>query len=157
MDPIPYLERVKIQSEILLPLFRRLRDEIGNERACALLRAAVLEYAEALGQSVAATPSGSSLDKLRTLMPIMAAGNALAIEPLVDNTEELSINVRRCEYASYFQALGEAEFGAMITCEIDPPMTTAIGTDLGLERTQTMMRGASHCDFRWRLAQPERS
>jgi len=27
MDRLPYLERVEIQSEILLPLFRRLRAE----------------------------------------------------------------------------------------------------------------------------------
>ena len=52
MEPLPYLERVKIQSEILLPLYRRLRDELGKDKANALLRAAVKEYAEDLGHSV---------------------------------------------------------------------------------------------------------
>ena len=50
MENLPYLERVKIQSEILLPLFKRLREEIGAERANELLRAAVTEYATALGE-----------------------------------------------------------------------------------------------------------
>ena len=84
MDPLPYIERVKIQSEILLPLFRRLRDELGRERAAALLRAAVREYAEALGQAVGARETGTSLDKLRTMMPAFMAGNALAVEPVAD-------------------------------------------------------------------------
>lgn len=45
MEPIAYLDRVKIQIEILLPLYRRLRQEIGATRAAELLREAVDEYA----------------------------------------------------------------------------------------------------------------
>lgn len=150
MDPIPYLERVKIQSEILLPLYKRLRIEIGNERAAAMLRAAVQEFAQGLGSAVAETASGSSLDKIRSLMPNFAAGNALIVEPLADSAAEYSVNVRGCKYAEHFKAIGEPEFGAMITCEIDPPMTAAIGPDLTLDRSQTIMSGASHCDFRWK-------
>lgn len=149
MAPMPYLERVKIQSEILLPLYRRLRDELGKDKANALLRAAVKEFAEDLGRQVGQSGSGSSLAKLGTLMPVFAAENALEVEPIADTARELTLNVRRCEYANYFHAMGESEFGAMITCEIDPPMTAAIGPGLALARTQTIMGGASHCDFRW--------
>lgn len=154
MEGLPYLERVKIQSEILLPLFRRLREELGHDRACELLRAAVREYAEGLGKRAAAAAHGTSLDKLRSLMPAFSAGDALGVEMLVDEAQALSLNVRRCEYANYFKALGEPEFGAMLTCEIDAPMTAAISEDLTLARTQTVMGGASHCDFRWKLARP---
>lgn len=150
MDTLPYLERVKIQSEILLPLYRRLREELGPDRANALLRAAVAEYATALGRSTADVP-GSSLDKLGTLMPAFTAGNALDVEPVAQTDEELTLNVRRCAYAEYFRELGEPEFGAMLTCEIDPPMTQAIGDDLTLERTQTILGGGTHCDFHWKV------
>ncbi|MFT4561667.1 MAG: hypothetical protein ACI9BW_001409 [Gammaproteobacteria bacterium] len=152
MESLPYLERVKIQSEILLPLYRRLRDELGGERAAELLRASVREYASALGKSVADNEQGTSLDKMRSLMPSFAAGGALEIEPIADNATELLINVRRCGYAEYFRSLGEPEFGAMLTCEIDPPITQAIGDDLSLQRTQTIMSGGDHCDFRWKLS-----
>jgi len=40
---------------------------------------------------------------------------------------------------------------AMLTCEIDSPMTTAIGSDLSLDRSQTIMTGDSHCDFKWKM------
>lgn len=147
---LPYLERVKIHSEILLPLFRLLRSELGEEKASNLLRAAVREYAEALGRRAGAAASGTPLHKLACMLPMFAAGDALEIEPLRENEHELSLNVRRCEYARYFQELGEVAFGKMLTCEIDPTLTAAIDPGLTLDRTQTIMEGADHCDFRWR-------
>jgi len=151
MSQIGYFERVKIQAEILLPLFRRLREELGEAKACALVRASVREFATQFGASVRQEAPGTSLDKLRTLIPGFAADNALKVEPVRDDAKELQFNVRGCRYADYFHALGEPLLGAMLTCEIDPPMTEAIGEDLGLQRTQTLMGGGSHCDFRWHL------
>jgi len=149
---LPYLDRVKIQAEILLPLFRRMRAELGEERACALVRAAVAEYATAFGRELRARNEGTSLERLKTAMPGFIAGNALDVEPVADARAELKFNVRGCRYADYFHALGEPLLGAMLTCEIDPPMTAGVGDDLALERTQTIMGGGSHCDFRWTLA-----
>lgn len=60
MENLPYIERVKIQSEILLPLYKRLREEIGEQRANELLRASVREYASALGKSISDSGHGSS-------------------------------------------------------------------------------------------------
>ncbi|MGE0484606.1 MAG: L-2-amino-thiazoline-4-carboxylic acid hydrolase [Gammaproteobacteria bacterium] len=150
MEPIAYLDRVKIQCEILLPLYRRLRAEIGEARAAELLRAAVDEYARGVGAAAAAATPGHPLDTLRSLMPMFTAGEALEVEPLANDDETLAMNVRRCKYAEYFQALGETEFGAMITCEMDPPMTAGIGDALELQRSQTLLKGGTHCDFRWR-------
>ena len=56
----------------------------------------------------------------------------------------------KCKYAEFFHELGEPELGKILTCEIDPPMTKAIGANLDLERTQTRMGNASHCDFHWK-------
>lgn len=150
MEQLPYLERVKIQSEILLPLYKRLRTELGNERAAALLREAVAEYATNLGKSIADTIPGTGLQKVRALMPMFTAGNALVVEPVADNARELFLNVRGCKYAEHFKAIGEPEFGAMLTCEMDPPMMEGIGSDVRMDRTQTIATGGSHCDFRWK-------
>lgn len=149
-DHLPYLDRVKIQTEILLPLFRRMREELGNERACEMLRGAVREYSIAFGKSLGSSGGSTSLDKLRNAIPVFAAGDALEVEPLADTPDELTFNVVKCKYAEFFQELGEPEFGAILTCEIDPPMTKAIGENLDLERSQTRMSNASHCDFSWK-------
>lgn len=150
MPDLPYLERVKIQIEILLPLYRLLRKELGEDKAAALLREAVAEYARDLGRQVGESSDDTSLDKLRGLMPMFIAGNALDVEPVSNDEREVSLNVRGCRYADLFRSLGEPEFGAMVTCEMDFPMTEGIGSDLRLERTQTILNGGSHCDFRWK-------
>src|SRR5512147_605065 len=132
---ISYLDRVKIQAEILVPLFRRLRDELGEAKACELVRAAVAEFAAGLGRKVG-EGEGSSLAKLKRMVPSFTAGNALDVEPLVDTEQDLKFNVRGCRYAEYFNSIGEPVLGAMLTCEIDPPMTAGIGADLELTRSQ---------------------
>ncbi|MBL6954718.1 MAG: L-2-amino-thiazoline-4-carboxylic acid hydrolase [Alphaproteobacteria bacterium] len=147
MKQMPYLERAKIQAEILLPLFRLLKVEIGEERAGALLRAAVDEFATALGAEIGAQGEGTSLEKMQSAFRMFMADEALVLEPVAHTANELSVNIRGCKYAEYFQDLGEAAFGAMLVCGIDPPMTAAVGPDLSLERTRTIMAGDSHCDF----------
>lgn len=150
MNDLSYLDRVKVQCEILLPFFQRVRDEIGAERAAALLRDAVREYGLAMGANMSQAIPGESVAQVKAMMPMFAAGNALDVEPVADTPAEFSVNVRGCRYADYFKALNEREFGAMITCEADIPMMETFTSTVTMERTQTIMKGASHCDFRWR-------
>ena len=42
-----------------------------------------------------------------------------------------------------------AELGALIHCSRDFAMAEGFSPDIKLERTQTLMQGASHCDFRF--------
>ena len=146
---LPYLERAKIQAEILMPLYRRLKTEVGAARAREMLKEAVDEFAHGFGREIARGPGTNSLDKLRNAVPMFTAGDALDVETLEQSHTHMSFNVRRCKYAEFFHELGEPELGRLMVCGIDPPMTAAIGPDLKLERTQTLMEGADHCDFRW--------
>ncbi len=150
MSDLSYLDRVKVQCEILLPLYKRVREEIGPERTATLLRDAVREYALAMGASMAQAIPGESVAQVKAMMPLFAAGDALDVEPVADTRSEFSVNVRGCRYAEYFKALNEHEFGAMITCEADIPMMEALSDTVTMERTRTIMTGGSHCDFRWR-------
>lgn len=149
MAEISYFERVKFQSDILLPLFKILSSEFGKDKAAELLRAAVREFAASLGKKISEKEEDSSMEKLISFFPAFTADEALELETLRSTPEELSVNVTRCKYAEYFASIGESEFGAMITCEIDPPMTEAIGSDLKLARSKTIASGGDHCDFRW--------
>jgi hypothetical protein len=38
----------------------------------------------------------------------------------------------------------------LLVCSLDFPFAEGFGADIKLTRTQTIMRGASHCDFRYR-------
>ncbi len=150
MAELAYLDRVKVQCEILLPFYKRVREELGSERAAALLRDAVRDYGLAMGATLAEAIPGESVAKVKAMMPLFSAGDALDVEPVADTAAEFSVNVRGCRYADYFKALDEPEFGAMITCEADIPMMETFTRSVTMSRSQTIMKGASHCDFRWR-------
>jgi L-2-amino-thiazoline-4-carboxylic acid hydrolase len=56
----------------------------------------------------------------------------------------------RCRYAEMYRAMGLAELGALLSCNRDGAFCEGYDPRLKLERTQTLMGGASHCDFRYR-------
>ena len=50
----------------------------------------------------------------------------------------------------FYKELGEPEFGFLLACSSDFPFAEGFGPDIKLTRTQTIMQGASHCDFRYK-------
>jgi hypothetical protein len=46
--------------------------------------------------------------------------------------------------------LGEPELGFLLVCTADFATAEGFGPDVRLTRTQTIMQGADHCDFRYR-------
>jgi L-2-amino-thiazoline-4-carboxylic acid hydrolase len=63
--------------------------------------------------------------------------------------ERLDFNVTRCRYAEFYKDLGLADLGYLVHCNRDHAMIDGFNPDLKLTRTQTVMEGASHCDFRF--------
>jgi len=51
--------------------------------------------------------------------------------------------------------LGEPELGFLLACGADFPVAEGFGPDIELTRTQTIMQGDSHCDFRYRRIKPK--
>ena len=64
--------------------------------------------------------------------------------------DAFAIDVKGCRYAEFYKALGEPELGFLLVCTADFPTAEGFGADIELTRTQTIMQGASHCDFRYR-------
>jgi acyl-coenzyme A synthetase/AMP-(fatty) acid ligase len=57
--------------------------------------------------------------------------------------------------AELYQGLGIPEVGALLSCNRDFSLIEGFNEDITLTRTQTIMGGASHCDFRY-VAKPSR-
>jgi hypothetical protein len=53
----------------------------------------------------------------------------------------------------YGKELCEPELGFLLVCSSDFPFVEGFGADVRLTRTQTIMQGATHCDFRYRRQQ----
>jgi hypothetical protein len=46
--------------------------------------------------------------------------------------------------------MGEPELGFLLVCSADFDLAEGFGPDIKLARTQTIMQGARHCDFRYK-------
>jgi hypothetical protein len=150
---ISVMDRVKIQAEVLLPLVRTLREEIGEERTTEILRGALEEAVRERIQADAEQLEGTPLEKFEAMMQRAAAVNGpqLEMEMLEATPDTLEFNVHACKYAELFAALGEPELGAMLLCAGDFHMAAVGAPDVQLSRSQTLMQGATHCDFCYRI------
>ena len=141
------LDAVKIQARAVIPIVRALEREIGKERAHSIVGRAIAEsYAEWQLKTVSARNSHPREVKVNTeeQLPIEA-------EVVEDTDSTCAINMTRCRFAEYFRAIGAADVGALLTCGVDFAAEAALRPNWEYRRSQTLMDGASHCDFRWRL------
>ena len=144
------LERTKIQAEVLVPLIRAMEDEVGRDRAHRLVR-------DTLGSQVresirAATSPGGARDTVEKLLRFSQQGGALDLDRVDGAADEVNVNVTRCEYAAFFNQLDEPELGFLLVCSLD--YDVADGAGVTLERSQTIMQGRDHCDFRFKGVSP---
>jgi hypothetical protein len=152
-EDISTMDLAKIQAQVLLPLARVLREEIGKERTRELLRAAIEEASRERIRDQVEPLEGSPLEKFQALMRRSARVNGpqLEMEVRALKPELLQFDVKRCEYAELFRSLGETEIGAMLLCDGDAYVAEVAGGAVEFSRTQTLMQGGSHCDFCYRI------
>ncbi len=152
IDSLGILARRRIEAEILSPVYDELKAEIGEARAREILRRSIRRAAIASGKAFAdRSPGGASLETFRAIKPLWTKDGALEIETLQSTTEVYDFNVLRCRYAETYRKMGLAEIGALLSCNRDSAFCEGYDPRLKLTRTQTIMEGADHCDFRYRL------
>jgi predicted nucleic-acid-binding Zn-ribbon protein len=148
--PISHLQRRKIEGRVLIPFVETLRQKLGDEVAGEILDATIRRLAVGDGQRWAET-YGQSMEALkRVAEDVWAGGGAMDLEVKGQSEQHLDFDVTRCGYAEFYQALGLADLGARIHCNRDHAMVTGFDEKLELSRSQTIMQGAAHCDFRYR-------
>jgi len=145
---ITHLERRRIEAGVLVPMIRAMQRDLGEVRANEIARRVIVELARRDGERWAAQ-FGADLAALDRVSGVWSAGGSLEIEPLRRSDRVLEFNVTRCRYAEYFKELGLPELGALFHCARDFAMVEGFNPGIGLKRTQTIMEGAPHCDFRF--------
>ena len=145
---ITHLERRKIEAGVLIPMVQAFQRAIGKERANEIAREVIVELARKDGQRWAGE-FGADLPAMQKVSGVWAGGGSLEIQTLEAGEDRLSFNVTRCRYAEFYKGLGLAELGYLFHCKRDFAMAEGFSAKLKLERTQTIMEGAAHCDFRF--------
>lgn len=113
--------------------------------ADAVRRSAVKQAAE----FAAREPDGTSLATFVDIQRHWTAEDALTVEVIHRDGQRFDFNVTRCRYAEMYRQMGLGEIGPLLSCNRDGAFCEGYDPRLTLTRTQTLMEGASHCDFRY--------
>jgi hypothetical protein len=147
--PLTEFDRARTEVEALIPIIRAFEKELGVDRAHEIVARARAETTRA---AVEECLKGKHLTRMpfteKEVAESAAAGGALVYEILREDEEAFDFNVTRCRYKEMMQELDALDLGALLLCDGDFPEAEARGFDL--QRSQTCMQGASHCDFRYR-------
>ena len=155
VDPrLSLLDKTRIQAQVLVPVLRALRVELGKEKADAIVRQALRDWSKQLFATVGESVEGSPRRKWAAMQTALTeiTEREVTFEIIRDDKEALEFDVTHCRFAEFFRALGEPELGELLVCATDSDIVAAGGSDVGLTRDQTLMRGAPSCTFRYRFA-----
>jgi hypothetical protein len=150
-EGLSMLEKRKIEAGILKEVYETLKESHGETVAKTTIAESVRRSAiEQARQFAAAAPGGTSLKAFQDVIPLWTKGGALEIEVQEKTDTSFVFSVVRCRYAETYKAMGLAEIGHLLSCNRDGAFCEGYDPRLKLERSQTIMQGASHCDFKYR-------
>ena len=149
-EGLSMLEKRRIEAEILKEVYETLKashgEAVAQQTIAESVRRSAIEQAKAFA---AAAPGGPSLKAFQDVMPLWTKGGALEIEVREQSDTSFRFDVVRCRYAETYKAMGLGEIGHLLSCNRDGAFCEGYDPRLKLERSQTIMQGASHCDFKY--------
>jgi hypothetical protein len=142
------LERRRIEAAILKHVYETLKAAHGIEVAKKTIADSVRRSAmEQAGEMAAAAGGDTSLQTFIARQEAWLRGGALEIDVKESSDTRYRYNVTRCKYAEMYREMGLGEIGHLLSCQRDGTFCEGYDQRLKLKRTQTIMQGASHCDF----------
>lgn len=148
---VSVIEQARIQAQVLVPLVKALQAELGEDKANRLVRKALGDLYRRFGEEFWRARNEPNLGaSVASAFKTYAQDGALDYRIDEQSQDAFALDVTRCRYAEFYKALGEPELGFLLVCTADFAVADGFGPDVSLTRTQTIMQGASHCDFRYR-------
>jgi hypothetical protein len=155
VDPqISLLDKTRMQAQVLAPVLRALREELGKDKADAIVKQALRDWSKQLFAAIGDSLAGGPRRKWAAIQSVWGevSGREVEVEILRHDKEALDMDVTRCRFAEFFRALGEPELGALLICEADFDIASVGESEVSLDRVQTIMQGAPRCTFRYKFA-----
>jgi hypothetical protein len=149
LNELGVLNRREIEARILAPLLDALSEAFDRELVLEVTRQTIASIAREQGAALAEQMGGRTLSHFADSMDAWKKDDAMRMQVLEQSAERFSFNVTRCRYAEMYTALGIPELGALLSCNRDFRLVEGFNPEIELKRTQTIMEGAPHCDFRF--------
>ena len=146
------LKRRETEARIAVPLIQAFAEKMGREEALGMATKVIQALACAAGREMARKLGVNDMASFtRVVRDVWAQDAALEITKFEQTDLKLSFDVTRCAYVELYEKLALKEFGYCLSCSRDAAFAEGFNPRLKLQRTQTIMEGASHCDFRFSL------
>jgi hypothetical protein len=133
------LEKTRIQAQVLVPLLRELRAELGREKADAIVRKALRDWSKQLFAEAGNRIEGRPKRKWAALHTAMGSVTEqdVTVQMQRQDKQALEFDITACRFAEFFRALGEPELGALLVCEADFDIAAAGDGEVSFSREQT--------------------
>jgi len=149
---IGVLTRREVEARLLTPVIEALGKSFGKADVVKVIGDTIVEIARGQGAELALAMGGDSLEHFMQSLQFWSQDNALELDVLKLDQQNLHFNVTKCRYAEMYQDLGMPELGCLLSCNRDYALIGGFNPNIELVRTQTIMEGTTHCDFRYTLA-----
>jgi len=154
-QPMAMLEKRRIEAAMLKHVYETLKASHGADVAKRTIAEAVRNSAMEQAAEMAARVAGkTSLKTFIDRQELWTRGGALERDVIEESGGRYRFNVTRCKYAEMYRDMGLGEIGHLLSCQRDGTFCEGYDPRIKLKRTQTIMQGASHCDFDYTFAEP---
>ncbi|MGJ3265645.1 MAG: L-2-amino-thiazoline-4-carboxylic acid hydrolase [Salinarimonas sp.] len=159
-DPasVPVLLKRRLQAEVIGPIHAEMVAVLGEEKAAAILDAAIRKAAIAEGARYAETArqaaGATSMADFIALYGNWMTGGALEVEVLEASDTRFDFDVVRCRYAETYREMGLGRIGHLLSCNRDGTFCQGYDPRIRMERDTTIMQGAPRCTFRYSWVEP---
>ncbi len=151
VNTMSVLERRRIEAMVLGPMLRAFQKEFGAEKTNAVARRVITDLAREQGRAFAERIGKRDLKSFAANKEPWRRSGALEIQMVEETETSYAFNVTRCRYAEMYRELGFGDLGDVFSCTRDFEFSKGFNPDVKLTRTQTIMKGAPFCDFRYEL------
>ena len=152
INDIPILLRRKIEAMILKHVLDVITERTSREEGEAVIGETCSRSAIEQGKQLAAMlDHAPDLTDFAAIQPNWTREDALRIEMVEATEDKMDFNVVRCRYSEMYKEMGLGDIGHLLSCNRDGDFCIGYNPQIELTRTQTIMKGASHCDFRYRM------
>ena len=151
-ESISHVKRREIQAPLVINILKGFINELGKEDVLKILSKVIEADAIKSGKCLAEQFGGNTMKELAQLIKeVWCEDGAMEIGILKETDTEFHFNVNKCLYAEIYRVLGEMEMGQYLSCNRDFPFNDGFNPDIELKRTETIMEGGKHCDFRYSI------
>ncbi len=148
--PMAMIERRRLEATILKHVYETLKASHGEAVAKKAIADSVRNASIEQGRQMAEKSGETSMQSFVDLQSLWTMEDALRVDVQKQTPEEFVFHVTRCRYAEMYKDMGLGEIGHLLSCQRDGTFCEGYDPKLKLTRSQTIMQGASHCDFSYR-------